>query len=342
MKEALKRLVKRSRWLVIASFALRNRWVQLSRLTGAHHQSRDKPPEESADYVESAFEGMLRHGGIDRSEVRGKRILELGPGDNLGLALRFVAAGATQVVTLDKFELKRDPELEQEIYRVLLDRLPAEERASGEAAVRFGERTTFDEERLHPVTGIGVEEAVSILEPESFDLIVSVAVLEHVYDPDASFAAMDRLLKPGGALLHQVDFRDHKMFSGGGHHPLTFLTVPRRTWRAMTYNWGGPNRKLIDYYEAKVSELGYEGRFLVEQVLGVEGDVPARDALAEGVDVSPEQRELIAEIRPRLQPEFRALSDQELTAAGVFMVARKPSGRRTDYSLSPSRSSSAP
>jgi hypothetical protein len=36
-------------------------------------------------------------------DLHGKHVLEIGPGHNVGVALRFVAAGADQVVAVDKF-----------------------------------------------------------------------------------------------------------------------------------------------------------------------------------------------------------------------------------------------
>jgi SAM-dependent methyltransferase len=233
-------------------------------------------------------------------------MLELGPGDNLGLAMRFLAAGVREVVALDKFAIRRNPESERAIYDRLADRHGA-----------------VDRERIRVITGMGIEEAGGELEPGSFDLIVSVAVLEHLYDSDAAFAAMDRLLAPGGVMLHQVDFRDHNMFTAGGRHPLEFLTVRDRLWRRMTVDSGGPNRRLVDYYRAKVAELGYDAKLIVNQLLGVEGAVPGTDALREAVPVGTEQRDLIAAIRPRLQPRFRSLPEEDLAASGLLLVARK-------------------
>jgi hypothetical protein len=89
----------------------------------------------------------------------------------------------------------------------------------------------------------------------------------------------------------------------------------------MTVDSGGPNRRLLDYYRDKVAELGYEAKLIVNLLLGVEGPV-------EEAEVGPLQRQLIEEIRPRLQPRFRALSDEDLAAAGVFLVARKPQANR--------------
>lgn len=289
-----------------------------------HGQSRNVSAEQAVEYVESAFRAILGHGQLREEDLRGWRVLELGPGDNLGLALRFLAAGARQVVTLDRFEVARDTDLERQIYRKLLDRLPQAERGRVERALDLAAGLKFDERLLRPISGVGAEEALNVLEHASFDLIISVAVLEHVDDSDAVFSAMDQLLKPGGVMLHQVDLRDHALFSGGGQHPLTFLTIRPWIWRVMISGWGGPNRRLIDYYRETATRLGYDARLLVNSVLGADAAVEARDALAGGVAVSTDQQRLIAQIRPRLQPPFRTLSDEDLVATGLFVVARKP------------------
>src|SRR5947209_4632108 len=49
----------------------------------------------------------------------GKRILEIGPGDNLLVARRLVAAGAAQVVCFDRFQPLRSTPFHQELYRRL-------------------------------------------------------------------------------------------------------------------------------------------------------------------------------------------------------------------------------
>ncbi|MGI8731735.1 MAG: hypothetical protein ACR2LM_00335 [Pyrinomonadaceae bacterium] len=44
------------------------------------------------------------------------KVFELGFGDNVGVALKFIAAGATKVVCLDKFYSKRNLEQQRKIY----------------------------------------------------------------------------------------------------------------------------------------------------------------------------------------------------------------------------------
>lgn len=318
------RLVRRPKWTNVGFYLARDLRSRFTIDLNTHGQSRGQPTAESVAYVERAFEGFLREAPLDPAEIEGARLLELGPGDNLGLALRFLAAGARQVVTLDKFAVRRDRDAERAIYRELVDRLDPRERERCAGVLRDNGKVAFDPERLSARAGIAIEDADRTLEPGSFDLILSVAVLEHLYDSDSAFAAMDRLLRPGGLMLHQIDFRDHNMFTAGGRHPLEFLTVNDRLWRWMTLHSGGPNRRLLPYYRDRMREQGYDAKLLVNQMLGVEGDIPCHDVLRAPLAVGERQRELIGSIRPRLLPRFRDLPDEDLAAAGLFLVARKP------------------
>ena len=92
------------------------------------------------------------------------------------------------------------------------DRLTALRRmAAAEAGVAF-EAVAFVEDDI----------TASSLEPGTFDAIVSFEVLEHVADPPAAFAAMARLLRPGGIAAHDYN----PFFSVNGGHSLATLDVP--------------------------------------------------------------------------------------------------------------------
>ena len=227
---------------------------------------------ESLSYINDTFNNYLKYGGITKEDIQGSRILEIGPGDNLGVALKFLAAGARQVVCVDKFISKRDLEQEREIYLTLRDELGADEIAVFDTVVNLNDGIEINPDKLTRLHGKGIEEAAAVLESESFNLIVSTAVLEHLYDTDAALSAMDALLAPGAVMIHEIDFRDHGMFSEAGHHPLTFLTIPDTLYSRMTRDSGKPNRRLLPYYKRKMSAMGYNARFYYLRVLGAEKD----------------------------------------------------------------------
>ena len=70
--------------------------------------------------------------------------------------------------------------------------------------------------RIGSLEGIGAGEV---------DLVLSHAVLEHVRDPAATIAELDRVLSPSGFMLHAVDYRDHFF-----KYPYHFLLFSKRTW----------------------------------------------------------------------------------------------------------------
>ena len=92
----------------------------------------------------------------------------------------------------------------------------------------------------------------------------------------------------------------------------------------MTSNSGRPNRRLIDWYRAQMERLGYDTRLLVHRLVGREGRTAPVDALAGGPVAGPAERSLVSQIRPRLAAPFRDLSDDDLAAAALFLVARRP------------------
>jgi SAM-dependent methyltransferase len=282
--------------------------------------------EQSLAYIYAVYADYLRYGSLQPNDLKDARILEVGPGDNLGVAILFLAAGAREVVCLDRFHYELNSAQHERIYRALIASLDERQRAAVEGAVQLDgtDEVQFDPKRLRIVFGVGIEAADTAVGPATFDLIISRSVLEHVYETDAAFRVMDRLLRPGGRMLHKVDFRDHGIFSSAGRNELTFLTIPDRLWWLMTHNSGAPNRRLLEYYRAKVREIGYEAQLLVTILLGEQAElVPKRERL-EPSDFGPKALRILREIRPKLVRRFRHLSDEDLIVAGVFLVAQKP------------------
>lgn len=240
-------------------------------------------------YADHAVRAILEHSGLTDVAIRGWRVLEIGPGDDLATAALMLARGAQEVVALDRFAVSRS------------------------AAPPPGVTVT---------EGIGIEDAAGSFGPDSFDFIYSVAVLEHVADLDAAFASMYEMLRPGGTLGHAIGGGDHGMFSDGGLHPLTYMTLPRALYRLMTAHSGGPNRVLPVSVRRIVERYDWDWQITIGNVLGVSETLSPYRATIDPRDY-PSQAALIESIRPRLREPFRSLPTSELLVEGCFLTARK-------------------
>ena len=329
MRNLVKRLARRSKTAIILYKMLDNGRLKrriesgdIETLHGSTHIDRDVT--ESLAYVEKQFGNYINYGRLSPESLRGARILELGPGDNLGVALKFLAAGAGSVVCLDRFYSKRDVAHEAEIYRALRERLNPDEKTRFDEAISLTETIQINPQKLRTVYGATLDRFAENFAPDEqpFDLIVSCAVLEEIYDPDPAFAAMDKLLSRGGRLIHTIDLGDYGMFREQGMHPLTFLTISESVYRRMASDSGLPNRKRLGYYLEKMKELGYESEFFVTSVIptGRLQPVPQYVPGSLGLNASG----VVNEIRNRLAAEFKQLDDEQLLIDGVLLVARKP------------------
>src|SRR5829696_9003548 len=289
MSVAIKKLAAQSKTLIIAhrifdNWRRRRAFKAGNTVTayGSTHESWSL--EKSVSYINRVYDEYLEYAGLGPEALRGSRILEVGPGDNFGVALKFLAAGAAIVVCLDKFYSERNIEQQTRIYQELRKELSADEARVFDECIKLDGDIELNEERLQYIYGHGVEEADQFLEPSSFDFIVSRAVIHNVYDIDRGFETMDRLLAPGGYMLHKIDLSDENMFSSRGMHPLTFLTIPERIYYLMASDSGKPNRKLIGDYREQMDKRGYETRILVSTVLGEGQLMPHKERIEQGVD----------------------------------------------------------
>ena len=328
MSVALKKLAGQSKTLIIAHRIFdnwrRRRAFKAGNTVTAYGSTHEFwSLEKSVSYIGQVYSEYLEYSGLGPDAFRGRRILEVGPGDNFGVAVKFLIAGATQVVLLDKFYSERNVDQQTRIYQAIRKQLSPEETAVFDDAIKLENGIDLNPKRLQYIYGHGVEEADQILEPESFDFIVSRAVIHNVYDIDRGFEAMDHLLKPGGYMLHKIDLSDEKMFSSRGMHPLTFLTIPERVYYLMASDSGKPNRKLISDYREQLQKRGYEAKLLVTAVLGEGPLTPYKETIKPGMGYSEKTLALINQIRPKLATPYRERSDVELATTGIFMVATK-------------------
>ncbi|HLA11547.1 MAG TPA: methyltransferase domain-containing protein [Pyrinomonadaceae bacterium] len=330
MGDLVKRLARRSKTAIIIYKLCDNRRLRkrvesgdIETLHGSTHLYRSVT--NSVAYIEKQFADYMKYGGLSSHCLRSRRILELGPGDNLGVALKFLAAGAASVVCLDRFHSKRNAEHERAIYQALRESFGFEDKSRFDQAVSLSEVVQFNPQKLQIIYGVSLEEFAqqNTDETETFDLILSCAVLEEIYDPDPVFDAMNRLLARGGSLVHTIDLGDYGMFRDQGMHPLTFLTISEPIYKRMASDSGLPNRKRLGYYVKKMNEFGFQAKFFVTSVLPTGRLEPATE-YAPGRFKGESSSHLVSSIRRKLANDFKNLDEEELLIDGVLLVARKP------------------
>ena len=87
-------------------------------------------------YAQKVFQDYKRYGGELLDDLNGKRILELGPGDNHVVALQFLLGGASHITALDKFRFRHDTEHQSELYGGFRSTLDAADQARAPCAPR--------------------------------------------------------------------------------------------------------------------------------------------------------------------------------------------------------------
>lgn len=267
--------------------------------------------DQSVAYIERVHRDYLSYAGIARFSGT---VAEIGPGDNFGFALLALADGAQAVHAIDRFYSRRDPEAQARIYAELCRRREAQRLFSGAP----GEAT------LKGLVYRAGEPAETYFRPHAgaYDFILSRAVMEHLYAPLRALDDMVRALRPGGRLIHRIDFRDHGMFAG--HHPLTFLTIPQGVYRRMVTASGRPNRAILPAYRRWFEASGLPGALRITRLAGIENEfAPSNwDELPEAA-----RRDAVAaaeRIRPKLTQPFRGMRAEDLAVAGCVLTARKP------------------
>ena len=242
-----------------------------------------------APYALRCFEVLEQN--LSKLELQlgpGFEVCELGPGDSLCLASLIAAKGASYV-GVDPWP----PVLTPALYE--------------DAARFFREETGLDVSSVLDMSSDPIRYSASIrrevsslsLADASADFVFSIAVLEHVRDPQSMLAEGWRLLRPGGVALHSIDYEDHR---GRGPAAWEFLRLSTSEWdrlhegdKARDYT----NRVRHSKWLALIEELGFE----VVQVEVGRGTPPS--------DL-------------RVHPDLLPFAEGDLEIQGAHFVLRKP------------------
>ena len=160
--------------------------------------------------------------------------LELGPGDSLLSAFLAPALGAKSITLIDSDDFaNKDMHLyRQQVRNFLFSyrkyKLPDYTKCKNISEMLEVCGGTYHFEGLL---------SLKKLKKNSYDIIYSQAVLEHIFYDDFSSTMSEcrRLLKPGGVMSHVIDFKDHL---GGGLNNLRIDSVLwNKEWFALKGNF---------------------------------------------------------------------------------------------------------
>ncbi|MBT8494383.1 MAG: class I SAM-dependent methyltransferase [Deltaproteobacteria bacterium] len=209
--------------------------------------------------------------------IEGAELLVVGFGGSLGIGIHLLELGASRVVLQDPFappRHKRIGELPAELRRKYLD-------ADGQPR---GPQLTVRREHLDSLAD----------EADSFDLIVSNSVLEHVGDLGAIARGCRLVMKPGGLCLHCVDLRDHYF-----RYPFEMLCYSDEVWDRWLNASNNLNRLRMPDYRRVFAE--YFERIVVEPVEWLHDEFAA--------------------YKPRIRPEFLTGNDSDDAAITIWVQA---------------------
>jgi len=254
MKEKLRR------WTFIVEEVLKNLAMGIGPIR-AHRGSRTRR-RIRADVL-GAFIAMrdfyLQHLGrlgADDGWLRGKRVLEVGPGESLVIPFWFLAQGASQAAGLDRYMELSPPGAQANVYAMAAETLKPEERARVADLLPWTPLDKPGGRLAYFVTPI--EKAPSDLDG-CFDLVVSYNALTCVYDVGATMSSLYRLLAPGGKMIHRIPCGSAGAIVAFGAGPLNQLTFSRRVWELMFSNRMSTNRQPTSIYVNQCQAAGFQG-----------------------------------------------------------------------------------
>jgi hypothetical protein len=194
----------------------------------------------------------------NKSFLKEKTLLEIGPGKNFGISLTLADLGLKNVVLLDPFLIPWDNQYHPEFYKMLLFELEKKfDKVDFDSLKKVIKCNAHQTEKLICYKK-GLEDCKEIHD-DSIDISFSNAVFEHFDYPKKAVQELNRITKKGGIGFHQIDLRDHRNFD----QPLEFLTYPKWMFKQIikiTKAHSG-NRLRYSEYNAIFEKYGFSVAF---------------------------------------------------------------------------------
>lgn len=234
----------------------------------------------------------LHRNGLIQSGRELKRVAEIGPGDSLGTGMAALYSGAEQYTAMDILR-HAGKEINRKVNDALLHMFLAREEIPHRSFPdlspalpgynfpqsllpacdeQYSETYQLISRALHdPLQAdTAIRYRVPWMDTDNWvdgetDLIFSQAAMEHVADIDKAYRLMNRMLRRGGIISHQVDFRAHEMTDTWDGH----FYIGQRTWQILEHGRKYPmNRLPFSAHLHVMQDAGFRV-VAVEKVTGI-------------------------------------------------------------------------
>lgn len=295
----IKRVIKAMMSNVLARI-LPSFYVKLTRQTG--RGAGEETPGDISAYFTVCFNEYFEKLNIQSNDIsdylKGKSVLEYGPGDVPGVGLLMYAYGASHVSCIDRFPLVKLSEKNVKVINTLIEKLDGEKKKRAISCL-VDENDIQKGFKKECIEYLVKQNGLSNY-TDKIDLIISRAVLEHVNDLTATFRDMTNALKKNGVAIHLVDLKSHGLHQ---KNILDFLSWPIWLWNLMYSNKGVPNRWRVDRY------------------INIAENTPLHLRMLEPTDIA--DLNTVQEVMPYLSPIFKGISKEQLSWLGFWLVMYK-------------------
>jgi len=179
---------------------------------------------------------------------KGKKILELGPGADLGVGLLLLAEEAESYSTMDVHNLVKStpPEIYEHLF-AYLKKLEIDEVRINELRNQLALTNNNQNDRLNYLVTKNFD--LSVFKENNFDLVVSNAAFQQFDNPSKSISQFSQLVKPGAKFVALIDLKTHTRFINR-KDPLNIYRYKDAVFNTMRFK-GAPNRiRSYEYVQA--------------------------------------------------------------------------------------------
>lgn len=190
-----------------------------------------------------------------QQDLRGKSVLELGPGSDLGIGLMLIARGAARYSACDVNSLAT--KVPQAFYDALFAQLPQHTGSTDAAGLRkdLEALAAGRPERLNYVVRQDFD-LVAAFGKETVDVVFSNAAFEHFDDIDRTVDLLTATCRPGAVIVAMIDLQTHSRWIRE-KDPNNIYRYADPIYHAFHFR-GSPNRRRPREYAAAFKRNGWQ------------------------------------------------------------------------------------